>query len=146
MTVRTVRTADADGLVPLYTALSHPATAAQIRSRLERLTGDPTYGFRVAGAASGELLGFAAGNLLFPAEDDTPAAQLIALVTAEDARARGVGTALCAAFETWAVERGAARAMLNSSTGRTGAHAFHTRRGYTASGVRFSKPLERRAP
>ncbi|ASU58590.1 GNAT family N-acetyltransferase [Nocardiopsis dassonvillei] len=141
VTTRTVRAADADGLVPLYTALSHPATAAQIRSRLERLAGDPTYELWVAEAAAGELLGFAAGHLLFPVEDDTPAAQLIALVTAEEARGKGVGTALCAAFETWAVERGAARAVLNSSTGRTGAHAFYTRRGYTASGVRFSKPL-----
>ncbi|WP_444964061.1 GNAT family N-acetyltransferase [Nocardiopsis sp. M1B1] len=141
VTVRTVRTADADGLVPLYAALSHPATAAQVRSRLERLAGDPTYGFWVGEVVSGELLGFAAGHLLFPVEDDTPAAQLIALVTAGDARGRGVGTALCAAFEAWAVERGAARAMLNSSTGRAEAHAFYTRRGYTASGVRFSKSL-----
>jgi hypothetical protein len=31
--------------------------------------------------------------------------------------------------------------MLNSSTWRTEAHAFYTRRGYTASGVRFSKSL-----
>ncbi|PDP88113.1 GNAT family N-acetyltransferase [Glycomyces fuscus] len=92
-------------------------------------------------ADAGELLGFAAGHLLFPVEDDAPAAQLIALVTAEGARGRGVGTALCAAFETWAVERGAARAMLNSSTWRTEAHAFYTRRGYAASGARFSKSL-----
>ncbi|APC35686.1 GNAT family N-acetyltransferase [Nocardiopsis dassonvillei] len=139
--IRTVRASDADGLVPLYAALSHPSTAAQVRGRLERLTGDPTYGFWVGEAASGELLGFAAGHLLFPVEDDTPAAQLIALVTAEDARGRGLGTALCAAFEAWAVERGAARTMLNSSARRTEAHAFYTRRGYTASGVRFSKPL-----
>jgi GNAT superfamily N-acetyltransferase len=141
MITRTVRTTDADGLVPLYAALSHPSTAEQVRSRLERLTGDPTYGFWVVEADAGELLGFAAGHLLFPVEEDTPAAQLIALATAEGARGRGVGRALCAAFETWAVERGATRAMLNSSTWRTEAHAFYTRHGYTASGVRFSKSL-----
>ncbi|WP_150251548.1 GNAT family N-acetyltransferase [Nocardiopsis deserti] len=141
VTTRTVRFSDADGLVPLYAALSHPSTATQVRSRLERLAGDPTYGFWVGEAASGELLGFAAGHLLFPVEDDAPAGQLIALVTAEDARGRGVGTALCAVFEAWAVERGATRTMLNSSTRRTEAHAFYMRRGYTASGVRFSKPM-----
>lgn len=138
---RTGHAADTDKLLPLFADLSHPATAPRLRARLERLTGDPTYEVWVIEIATGELVGFAAGHLLFPVEDDVPAAQLIALVTAEDARGQGVGTALCAAFEQWAVEQGATRALLNSSTTRTQAHAFYTRRGYTASGVRFTKSL-----
>ena len=90
----------------------------------------------------GSLLGFAAGHLVFPIEDDTPAAQLIALVTAENSRGHGVGTALCAAFESWAIKNGATRAVLNSSTQRLTAHAFYTARGYVSSGIRFSKTLQ----
>ena len=144
-TTRTCRPDDAQLLVPLFAALSHPTTAERLRDRLARLAGDPTYAAWVIEAPDGdapaELWGFAAGHLLHPVEDDTPAAQLIALVTAEGARGRGVGTTLCAAFERWAVERGATRVALNSGTTRAEAHAFYRRRGYTASGLRFAKTL-----
>ncbi|MDA2806771.1 GNAT family N-acetyltransferase [Nocardiopsis suaedae] len=141
LATRSVRAADAESLVPLFAALSHPATPAQLRSRLERLAGDPAYEAWGVESETAQLVGFAAGHLLFPIEDDVPAAQLIALVAAGNARGRGVGTALCTAFEQWARGQGAARALLNSSSTRGGAHAFYTRRGYTASGVRFTKPL-----
>ncbi len=127
--------------MPLFADLSHPATAMQVRNRLERLAGDPTYELWVVEDATGELIGFAAGHLLFPVEDDAPAAQLIALVTAGRARGRGVGTALCTMFEQWAMAKGAGRAQLNSGNRRTEAHTFYTSRGYTASGTRFTKPL-----
>lgn len=142
LSVRTGQLADADQLVSLFAALSHPTTATQVRSRLERLVGDPTYELWVIEATAGELLGFAAGHLLFPVEDDAPAAQLIALVTAEEARGQGIGTTLCATFEQWATTKGATRVLLNSGNKRTKTHAFYTRRGYTASGTRFTKSLQ----
>jgi len=46
---------------------------------------------------------------------------------------------LCSAFERWAVHNGATRAVLTSSVERPDAHAFYLRRGYAASGTRFSK-------
>ncbi|WP_083917885.1 GNAT family N-acetyltransferase [Nocardiopsis xinjiangensis] len=141
LSVRTGNPTDADQLVPLFAALSHPATATQVRNRLERLAGDPTYELWVIEATTGGLIGFAAGHLLFPVEEDAPAAQLIALVSAEEARGQGVGTALCTMFEQWAIAKGAVRAQLNSGAKRTEAHAFYTRRDYTASGTRFTKSL-----
>nr|WP_275041904.1 GNAT family N-acetyltransferase [Nocardiopsis halophila] len=135
------RSSDAEGLVPLFASLSHPATAPQVRTRLERVADDPAYEHWGAEAPTGELVGFAAGHLLFPVEYDALAAQLIALVTAESARGQGVGSALCAEFEERAVQQGAPRVLLNSSAARTEAHVFSTRRGYTASGVRFMKSL-----
>lgn len=126
-------------LPPLFEALSHPATVNQLRVRLTRLCSDPLYEAWVAADGAGLLVGFAAGRLVFPVEDDTPAAQLIALVSAPTARSQGVGTMLCAAFEGWAVHNGATRAVLTSSAERPDANAFYTRRGYAASGTRFSK-------
>ncbi|MET9710335.1 GNAT family N-acetyltransferase [Nocardiopsis alba] len=138
---RNIRPTDADRLVPLFSALSYPASTKRIRARLERLGQDPTYEAWVVEDSRWELVGFAAGHMLFPIEDDVPAAQLIALVTAEHARGRGVGAALCSAFERWATGRGAARVQLNSGERRSEAHDFYSGRGYTASGVRFSKRL-----
>ena len=92
LTVRAVTEADAGQLPPLFEALSHPATVSQLRVRLARLCSDPMYEAWVAADGAGLLVGFAAGHLVFPVEDDTPAAQLIALVSAPTARSQGVGT------------------------------------------------------
>ena len=138
-TVRVVTSADASQLLPLFDALSHPATVEQLEVRLARLSSDSTYEAWVAADQAGLLVGFAAGHLVFPVEDDTPAAQLIALVSASTARGQGVGTTLCAAFERWAVQNGATRAVLTSGAGRADAYAFYERRGYAASGTRFGK-------
>jgi len=139
LTVRAVTEVDAGQLPPLFEALSHSATVDQLRVRLARLCSDPLYEAWVAADQAGLLVGFAAGHLVFPVEDDTPAAQLIALVCAPTARGQGVGTMLCAAFEEWAVHHGATRAVLTSSAERSDAHAFYMQRGYAASGTRFSK-------
>lgn len=129
-------------LLPLFDALSHPATIAQLEVRLARLLSDSTYKAWVAADQAGVLVGFAAGHLVLPVEDDTPAAQLIALVSAPTARGQGVGTTLCATFQRWAVQNGATRAILTSGAERADAHAFYERRGYAASGTRFSKTFE----
>ena len=74
-------------------------------------------------------MGFAAGHLVHPIEDDRPAAQLIALVSSTEARGTGVGTALCRTFEDWALTHGAQRAVVNSGNHRQSAHDFYQRHG-----------------
>lgn len=138
--IRTPTPDDAADLVPLFAALAHPAEATQLKVRLGRLLSDPEYSAWVA-EGEAELLGFAAGHLLFPVEQDRPAAQLIALVTAEQARSRGIGSDLCATFESWAVARGATRAILTSGVQRHEAHEFYRRRGYATTGLRFGKSI-----
>ncbi|MGX1774301.1 N-acetyltransferase family protein [Nocardia brasiliensis] len=142
---RQVQVADAEGLVPLFADLGHAATASQLTSRLTRLTADPTYQAWVAPGSTGELLGFAAGHLIFPVEDDDPAAQLIALVTASSARRCGVGTALCRDFENWAIQHRARRAVVNSGQHRRGAHDFYEGIGWGQTGIRLGKSLSRSA-
>jgi GNAT superfamily N-acetyltransferase len=141
LTVRVATRADGDRLPPLFDALAHPATVSQLRVRLARLCSDPVYEAWVAADQTGLLVAFAAGHLFFPVEDDTPAAQLIALVAASTARGQGVGTMLVRRFESWAVQNGATRAVLTSSLERADAHAFYLGQGYIASGARFSKTL-----
>ena len=79
----------------------------------------------MAADEAGLLVGFAASHLVFPVEDETPAARFIALVSAPTVRGQGVGTMLCSAFEKWTVHQGVTRAVLTSSAERANAHAFY---------------------
>lgn len=138
--IRTATPLDAHGLVEVFAELGHPANAAQLAGRLARLSRDETYEAWVAVDADVPV-GFAAGHILHPVEDDTPAAQLIALVVSAHARASRLGSHLCAAFEVWAIEHGALRALVNSGIDRLSAHRFYERCGYERSGLRFGKRL-----
>lgn len=132
---------DATGLVDLFAELDHPANAVQLASRLERLASDEAYEAWVA--VNTDLpIAFAAGHILHPVEEDTPAAQLIALVVSAQARGSRLGSDLCAVFEVWAIGRGAVRAVVTSGKHRLGAHCFYERCGYERSGLRFGKRLQ----
>ncbi|WP_211220639.1 GNAT family N-acetyltransferase [Gordonia shandongensis] len=139
--IRSVRAADVEMLVELFNDLSYPATADQILSRVSRLLRDDMYRMWVVENGENGLDGFAAGHIVFPVEDDQPAAQLIALVTSEHARGGGLGAELCAAFEEWALSQGAHRAVVNSGSDRLRSHDFYKSRGWERTGLRFGKRL-----
>lgn len=140
ITPRVTKVDDSPALEDLFEALGYPAAGATIRRRIARLLNDGDYESWVA-EERGSIVGFAAGHLLYPVEDDQPAAQLIALVTASGHRGAGAGSSLCREFEKWAGARGAGRVLVNSGNKRVEAHAFYERRGYSRTGVRFGKDL-----
>ena len=140
MTIREVRDTDAESLVPLFAELGYPTNPVDVARRLERLTADESYRAWVS-VEEGHILGLAAAHVVHPIEDDHPAAQLIALVTLSTVGGRGIGGSLVRHFEDWARAVGAARLVISSGVDRLEAHAFYERRGYTASGLRFSKRL-----
>ena len=76
------------------------------------------------------IVGFAAGHIVHPVEEDNPAAQLIALVIAPRHERTGAGTALVHEFETWACSNGARRALVNSGEQRRET-IFYEHRGTT---------------
>lgn len=92
---------DSAALEGLFVVLGYPAPQSAIRKRLTRLRSDPTYAAWVA-VQDESLVGFAAGHVVHPVEEDNPAAQLIALVIAPRHERTGAGTALAYEFETWA--------------------------------------------
>lgn len=138
--IRTVELQDSAALDDLFVALGYPATQSAIRQRLTRLRSDPTYAAWVA-VQDESIVGFAAGHIVHPIEEDHPAAQLIALVIAPRHERTGAGTALVYEFETWARSNGARQALVNSGEQRRGAHTFYEHRGYTSTGLRFNKTL-----
>ncbi len=138
--VRQTHVDDSGALVPLFEALNYPADGATIQRRLSRLHADASYESWVA-TRDDAVIGFAAGHLVHPIDEDNPAAQLIALVTAPQHEGTGVGSALVEHFETWALAVGARRLLVTSGSHRVETHAFYLRRGYTRTGTRFGKLL-----
>jgi len=139
--VRSTTPDDAPALVDLFTDFGHPSTADQLRARLDRIAGDPAYASWVA-TADDHPVGFAAAHLIRSIEYDYCVAQLIGLVSTAGKRGHGIGTLLLGAFEQWARDNGAGRAMLVSSHYRTGAHQFYEHRGYLSTGLRFVRLLD----
>ena len=122
--IRAVEPQDSTALEGLFDTLGYPASPATIRGRLIRLRSDSSYAAWVA-TQVGSVVGFAAGHLLRPVQEDRPAAQLIALVTAPDHERTGAGTALCREVETWARTNGARRVLVNSGEQRLENHVFY---------------------
>ena len=67
------------------------------------------------------------------------------LVAEEKARGQGVGSALVARAEEWAVEHGALRIQLTSALHRESAHEFYKARDYEHTGVRLTKVFVNRS-
>lgn len=138
--IRQTHLEDAGTLVGLFDALGYPADAATIQRRLSRLHSDASCESWVA-CRDDAVIGFAAGHLVHPIEEDYPVGQLIALVTAPQHEGSGVGRALVEQFEVWAQRSGAGRLLASSGDHRVETHAFYLRRGYTRTGLRFGKSL-----
>jgi GNAT superfamily N-acetyltransferase len=138
--IRQTRLDDSGTLVSLFDALGYPADAATIQRRLWRLHSDASYESWVA-CSDGAVIGFAAGHLVHPIGEDDPVGQLIALVTAPQHEGSGVGQALVAHFEAWALSSQAQRLLVTSGDHRAETHAFYLQRGYTQTGLRFGKSL-----
>lgn len=139
--IRAVELQDSTALEGLFDTLGYPASPATIRGRLIQLRSDSSYAAWVA-TRDGSVVGFAAGHLLHPVQEDRPAAQLIALVTAPDHERTVAGTALCREVETWARANGARRVLVNSGEQRLETHVFYEGRGYARTGIRLTKVLD----
>ena len=128
--IRPMVAGDAPSVAELGTQLGYPAQPADIVARMERLAsaGDAV-ALLVAVGANDRAVAWAhvelRNTLVAP-----PAAQLMALVVADDARNRGVGRALLQATETWALDHGCATLLVATRVTRTQAHRFYRREGY----------------
>jgi GNAT superfamily N-acetyltransferase len=131
---------DAAAIAVLITQLGYPATTTQMADRLSALCGDSHYRAMVA-----EVNGLAVGMIGLRVdrgyEYDGVQARIVALVVDESYRGAGIGRALVEAAETWALERGAHKIMVNTAHRRTRTHEFYRSIGYESTGLRFVKTL-----
>ncbi|MFN9076704.1 MAG: GNAT family N-acetyltransferase [bacterium] len=120
---------DAAVIATLVGELGYSASADDIQARLPLLLGSDRYFLAVATAADGGLLGLVNAEQRLNIESGT-SFELTGLVVASSARRGGVGSALVAAAESWAVARGATTMRVRSNVVRPEAHAFYARLGY----------------
>ncbi len=140
MQVRPATTDDAPALAVLLTQLGYPATADAVRSRLATLMNGARDAVLVA-CADETVHGLAALHLVPMFHHEGYVARLTTFVVEEHARGRGVGAALLAACEQFALANDAERLEVTSGDQRADAHAFYERQGLKREGQRLTKRL-----
>ena len=147
ITVRAMRAGDAGDVARLTTQLGYPATAEQSARRMARLLDDPEQALYVAEDAAGSVVGWVHVRVLRLIELER-VAQVAGIVVDEARRGAGVGRALMAEAERWAVAQGCEETLLYSNAVREEAHCFYERLGYrrAKTSYRFHKRLPRQDP
>jgi GNAT superfamily N-acetyltransferase len=139
--IRPAIESDAAAISRLVGQLGYPASPDQIGPRLGDLISHPPATAVVAETPNGSVVGIATAHIFYSLHKTEPIAWLTSLVVEDDARGIGIGSALLAYAEKWAIDNGAVRLTLSSASHRREAHQFYERRGYEISGVRLSKQL-----
>jgi GNAT superfamily N-acetyltransferase len=139
--IRAPRPTDSAAIASLMGQLGYPAWPEEIPARLKELALDAKTSAVWVAELDGQAVGIATAKQFPAIHQSTPVVWLTALVVAESARGRGVGTRLVNEAEEWAREQGARKIALTSALHRDEAHDFYKRLGYEHTGVRLAKVL-----
>jgi len=140
--IRRAKTSDAPQIAVLTGQLGYPATAAQIRKRLQGIKPASQNAVFVAHSEKDGVIGWlhVSRNVLLESEIR---AEVNGLVVAEGQRSLGAGARLLAAAENWARKHGCKNMSVRSNVIRERAHKFYERDGYEHYKTQksFRKPL-----
>jgi GNAT superfamily N-acetyltransferase len=128
LTIRGVRVDDAEHVAALSASLGYPASAEEMRSRIEELAGRSDRAV-FAAVLGDQVMGWADAAVERHLQS-RPAVVLGGLVVRDDVRGRHIGQHLCHAVERWAAQMGVATVRVRSQTKRVDAHRFYLRDGY----------------
>jgi len=138
--IRDAELGDAAQLAALMCELGYETDHTEMEARLKLILSNPPYKTFVA-IMDGYVCGMI-GTVTYPSyEHNDPGGRILALVTLNAARRRGIGRALIAAAEKDFVQRGIKRVALNTQLTREDAHKFYESLGYERNGWRFVKRL-----
>jgi GNAT superfamily N-acetyltransferase len=132
---------DAEAATKLSEELGYPASAAEMKQRIEaftRLTDHVVFVACVAGAVVGWIDVGISRHL-----QSEPRAEIGGLVVSTEVRGRGIGGRLITCAENWARQRGLRAMVVRSQIAREQAHNFYLREGYarTKTSAVFTKTL-----
>ena len=134
--IRTARLSDAADIARLTTHLGYDVESAALAERLARVLARSDQRLLLA-----ELDGKAVGWLhavVFEEIEAAPYAVIAGLVVDRSHRRLGIGRTLIAECEEWAKGQQCSVVRLWSSAGRTAAHRFYERLGYTNIKTQYS--------
>lgn len=136
--IRSASPEDAEAIARLMGCLGYRTTSEQMRNRLDAISRERSYATFVV-ITNDDLVGFVGACVCPLYEDDVPVGRIVALCVDPASRGSGLGTVLIEGAEKWLREKGATAVLINSGNKREDAHAFYTRLGYDATGIRFKK-------
>jgi GNAT superfamily N-acetyltransferase len=138
--VRRAAAADAEAIGRLLGELGYPTASGDVPGRLATVEAEGGAGF-VATDEQEQVVGVATVIRYMALHRPGPGAYITAFVVDETVRGRGVGKAILAEIERWALDQGCVRLTVTSHEDRSGAHAFYERAGLPYTGRRFSRSL-----
>lgn len=141
--VRAYVDSDLAGLAALMADLGSPTSIEDMKLRMERIAGSPNY-FTFVAVLDHQIVGMIGLRMQHSYVSNDLKTQVSSLVVKPEVQGHGVGKALLAHAEDWAVEQGSHFVYVNSGIKeeRTDAHAFYKKRGYSVTGYRFAKKLD----
>jgi GNAT superfamily N-acetyltransferase len=143
--IRPATKADAESIARLSGQLGYPASAKDVRQRLQAMIGaspDPANDVILV-AEKGDVIGWIHAFVARRVEGE-PFAEIGGLVTDKAHRGRGIGRRLLASAEAWARDRGLGKVRVRSNTVRQRAQGFYESLGYTVTKTQwiFDKTLD----
>jgi len=138
-TIRLATAADTEDIARLAGQLGYPATAEETIQRLQEVYRHSEHAVFIA-EADGKLAGWM-HVFVRPSLTTPSSAEIAGLVVDEHSRSHGVGQALIAQAERWALEQGCRMVTLRSNVKRLRAHEFYERLGYET--VKTSKSFRK---
>ena len=137
--LREITPADAPAAASLSGELGYPASPQVMQQRIASLSPDHVV---FVACLNGELAAWIDVSVTHHLQSD-PRAEIGGLVVSSKLRSRGIGRALVARAEQWALERGLKSVVVRSQIAREAAHNFYLREGYarTKTSAVFTKQL-----
>jgi GNAT superfamily N-acetyltransferase len=138
--IRDAELNDAPELAVLMCELGYETKRAEMETRLKLILSHPAYKTFVA-VMDGRVCGMIGTLTLQSYEHNDAGGRILALVTFNRARRRGIGRALIATAEKDFAQRGIVRIAVDTRLTREDAHKFYESLGYERNGWRFVKQL-----
>lgn len=141
VTIRVLRPDDADAVAALSASFGYPASASEVRPRIEVLA-DSKDRTAFAAVLQNAVVGWIDAAVERHLQSE-PVVTIGGLVVRDDLRGNQIGQQLCHAVEEWAAQIGIAAVRVRSQLKRTEAHRFYLRNGYiqTKTSAVFEKHL-----
>ena len=133
--IRDAGASDSDQIAALVGLLGHQVGAEGVRSRLAAMPGQLVF------EEDGRVAGLCGLHVMTAVHRERPIGRITILVVAEDARGRGIGSALLGAAERRLSDLGCALVEVTSNDRLESAHQFYLGKGYERTSKRFAKQL-----